>query len=175
MEAYDFGDGRGLVPARRHENGGGWVALGTWVHEDAYVGPDAVVFGGAYVGKDGSVSGESRIGGYATILSSVSDSTILAGHIDRWVYSAEIDVDPATGVATYAGGRVAGFLWSAYTARGGGAILNFGCTRLTFDEWDAADHDAIALQHGYDPARYGALTRHLVAGLRALWGIPCAS
>ena len=51
MTIYDFKDGKGLVPAHQHPNGGGWVADTATVDEKAFVGPDAKVFGNAKVTK----------------------------------------------------------------------------------------------------------------------------
>ena len=47
MTTFDFGNGP--VPARKHPNGGGWVADTATVSETAYVGPEAMVFGNAEV------------------------------------------------------------------------------------------------------------------------------
>jgi carbonic anhydrase/acetyltransferase-like protein (isoleucine patch superfamily) len=53
---YDFGDGRGPVPAHRHANGGGWV------DDTAEVDPTARVQAGAVVGAGAAVMAGSRIG-----------------------------------------------------------------------------------------------------------------
>jgi hypothetical protein len=47
MTKFDFEDGNGPVPAKKHSNGGGWVADTATVADTAYVGPDARVFGNA--------------------------------------------------------------------------------------------------------------------------------
>jgi hypothetical protein len=41
MITFDFGDGKGPVPAHKHPNGGGWVADSAWVSGDAWVYGDA--------------------------------------------------------------------------------------------------------------------------------------
>ena len=46
---HDFGDGAGPVPARKHRNGGGWVAATAIVEDTAMVAVDAVVYGRAIV------------------------------------------------------------------------------------------------------------------------------
>jgi hypothetical protein len=49
VTTFDFGDGKGPVPAHKHPNGGGWVADTATVAEAAYVGPGARVYGNARV------------------------------------------------------------------------------------------------------------------------------
>ena len=63
---YDFKDGNGPVPAKRHENGGGWVASSANVSDTTYIGPNARVFGNA------------RVSGYAV----VSDGALTGGAHD---------------------------------------------------------------------------------------------
>jgi hypothetical protein len=58
---YDFGDGKGPVPAHQHVNGGGWVADTATVVDPAYVGPNARVFGKARVFGDAWVFGKARV------------------------------------------------------------------------------------------------------------------
>ncbi len=60
VTTFDFGDGKGPVPAHKHPNGGGWVADTASVADTAYVGPDAWVFGKAQVG-DAQVFGYARV------------------------------------------------------------------------------------------------------------------
>ena len=55
-DMFDFGFG--LVPARKHPNGGGWVAETATVVDSAHIGPEAQVFG------DARVSGIPRSDGY---------------------------------------------------------------------------------------------------------------
>jgi hypothetical protein len=67
QETIDFGDGLGLVPARQHPNGGGWVACTASVSDSAYVGPNARVGGKAWVGDDARVVDEARVGDEAWV------------------------------------------------------------------------------------------------------------
>ena len=60
-QTYDFSDGNGPVPARRHPNGGGWVADTAFASESVYVGPNAQVFGNARVFGDAQVSENARV------------------------------------------------------------------------------------------------------------------
>ena len=46
---YDFLDGAGPVLAHQHPNGRGWVADSAYVVANAFVGPDARVYGNAMV------------------------------------------------------------------------------------------------------------------------------
>ena len=48
LRRHNFGDG--LEPARRHPNGGGWVAETATVHPDAYIGPNVEVAGHVEIG-----------------------------------------------------------------------------------------------------------------------------
>ena len=64
---YDFQDGNGPVPAHQHSNGGGWVADTAKVHETAYIGPDAKVFGNAEVIDYAKVDGNAKVSGHAKV------------------------------------------------------------------------------------------------------------
>ncbi len=82
---HDFGDGLGRVPARKHKNGGGMVALTARVDDSVEVGPGAgvggfveacerariieraVVCGRAEVRGDATVGGTSRVDGNAFV------------------------------------------------------------------------------------------------------------
>ena len=46
---FNFKDGNGPVPAKQHNNGGGWVADTATVDDTAYIGVDAQVFNNAQV------------------------------------------------------------------------------------------------------------------------------
>lgn len=56
---FDFGDGRGEVPAHQHPNGMGWV------ENTAHVSDNARVYGNAMVFGDAHVSGNARVYGDA--------------------------------------------------------------------------------------------------------------
>jgi carbonic anhydrase/acetyltransferase-like protein (isoleucine patch superfamily) len=76
---FDFGDGEGPVPAHRHTRGGGWVANTATVDPEAWIGPDALVYGNARVCsvepqtddaqiyENARVHGEARVYGNARI------------------------------------------------------------------------------------------------------------
>jgi tetrahydrodipicolinate N-succinyltransferase len=67
MTKFDFKDGKGPVPAKKHSNGGGWVADTATVAETAFVGPDALVFGNARVSGNARVYGNAWVYGYAQV------------------------------------------------------------------------------------------------------------
>lgn len=67
METYDFGDGKGPVPAHRHVNGNGWIANTAKVAETARVGQNATVFGNACVSDQARIRGRARVFGNASI------------------------------------------------------------------------------------------------------------
>jgi carbonic anhydrase/acetyltransferase-like protein (isoleucine patch superfamily) len=64
---HDFKDGFGPVPARRHENGGGWVANTAYVAATATVTRNAEVFGFAKVYDNCKINGKSRVYDHATL------------------------------------------------------------------------------------------------------------
>jgi NDP-sugar pyrophosphorylase family protein len=68
---HDFKDGRGRVPARRHENGKGWVASTAVVENSVYVGSRCQVFDNAYVGGDVRLEGWAQVSGNATVTGEV--------------------------------------------------------------------------------------------------------
>jgi len=76
-EFFDFGNGAGLVPAHRHNNGGGWVADTASVDDTAYIGNKARVFGYAHVRDYAVVTGNAEVSGYAII----KDSGCLDGDV----------------------------------------------------------------------------------------------
>jgi hypothetical protein len=57
MTTFDFKDGNGPVPAKKHSYGGGWVADTATVAETAFVGPNARVYDKARVFDDAQVFG----------------------------------------------------------------------------------------------------------------------
>ena len=98
-QTFDFEDGNGPVPARRHTNQNG--ALGGWVAETAkvaptcYVGENARVYGKARVFGSASVCGHAKVYGNAW----VSGHTQVSGHaqvhgdasvFNDWVYGSQI-------------------------------------------------------------------------------------
>ena len=67
MKTFDFGDGKGPVPAHQHSNGGGWVADTATVADTAYISPNARVYGNAWVSGDARVSDDARVCGNARV------------------------------------------------------------------------------------------------------------
>ena len=67
MTTFDFGDGKGPVPAHQHSNGGGWVADTAIVAATAYVGSSARVYGNAWVSGDARVYGAAMVYGKAQV------------------------------------------------------------------------------------------------------------
>ena len=67
ITAFDFGDGRGPVPAHQHLNGGGWVDDQAFVDETVYVHELAIIIGFARVYSRASISYGASIGDGASI------------------------------------------------------------------------------------------------------------
>jgi hypothetical protein len=88
MSTFNFGDGYGPVPAKRHINPdgteGGWVANTATVAATAYVGPDAQVYGNARVFDNARVFGKARVSGNAWVYGLVSGNARVSGN--AWVY-----------------------------------------------------------------------------------------
>jgi hypothetical protein len=86
---YDFQDGNGPVPAKRHTNPdgstGGWVALSTRVYGNALVYSDAQVYGNAWVYGNARVYGNAQVYGNAR----VSWGLFLSLNWTAWVNKSE--------------------------------------------------------------------------------------
>ncbi len=67
VTTFNFGDGKGPVPAYKHSNGGGWVADTATVADTAYVGREARVYGDARVFGYAQVYGNARVSGNAQV------------------------------------------------------------------------------------------------------------
>ena len=71
MSTFDFKDGRGAVPAKRHitpdGSKGGWVATTAQVSGNARVSGDAQVFGDAWVSGNARVSGNAWVSGGTSV------------------------------------------------------------------------------------------------------------
>lgn len=71
LRTFDFGDGRGPVPAHRHRNPdrslGGWVAETAFVAPTALVVPEARIYQQAQVLDRARVSGKARVSGDAQL------------------------------------------------------------------------------------------------------------
>ncbi len=78
---FDFGNG--LVPAHKHENGGGWVADTAKVAKKAYVGPTARVWGTAYVSEGCTLYDTSGVFGSSYLEENVtlSGTVSIAGDV----------------------------------------------------------------------------------------------
>ena len=67
VKMHNFKDGSGRVRARRHANGGGWVAETATVEDSVYVGPKCQVFNQAAVTGNVVLKGNVNISGFAEI------------------------------------------------------------------------------------------------------------
>ena len=95
MSTFDFKDGRGAVPAKRHitpdGSKGGWVATTAQVSGNARVFGDAWVFGDARVSGDARVFGNAQVSGDAWVFGNaqVSGNARVSGDAqvfgDAWV------------------------------------------------------------------------------------------
>jgi hypothetical protein len=63
---YDFGDGRGAVPAHQHGNGNGWVDDECEVHDNAEIDAASEVFGFATIGPNARLV-SSTVRDFATV------------------------------------------------------------------------------------------------------------
>ena len=86
-DLYDFGDGAGPVLARRHPNGGGWVAKTARVTTTAYVGLNAKVYGNAHVQANARIYGHARVYGDALVLSGANVYEHARVFGSAWVHS----------------------------------------------------------------------------------------
>jgi hypothetical protein len=86
---FDFGDGKGLVPAHKHYNGGGWVADTAIVDNTVFVVSTARVFGYPRVHEDvqiyGTVVGAAIVCGRAKVYGVAGGTCLIQGDtvIDR--------------------------------------------------------------------------------------------
>ena len=87
MTEFDFKDCNGPVPAKKHSNGGGWVADTATVADSAYVGPDARVFGDAEVSGNARVSDNARVSGYAKVFG----NALVSGDLTETTSKEELD------------------------------------------------------------------------------------
>lgn len=83
LTAYDFQDGKGSVPAKRHINPegdeGGIVAATAYVDSTSRIGRGSVVFGTARVTNRSKVINNSRIGGDARVDNKEVDGAEIIG------------------------------------------------------------------------------------------------
>ncbi|MFA5854188.1 MAG: hypothetical protein WC866_03810 [Patescibacteria group bacterium] len=81
---YDFpDDGQGAIYATRHLNGCGIIGEDTvFVNPDAYVGPDALIYGNAVIDEGVQILGNARVFGNAVIRkgSVVKDNAVVKGN-----------------------------------------------------------------------------------------------
>lgn len=71
MDLYDFNNSGWPVPAHQHSNGGGWVADTAIVHDDAYIGPEARVYGNAFVDAGVVINDQARVFGFVNLFDNV--------------------------------------------------------------------------------------------------------
>lgn len=82
-DMFDFEDGGGAVPAKRHPNGGGWVAATAFAARGAYVGEGARVFGHAHLFDTADVRQQAQVFGNAEVEGRVHDRARVYG--EAWV------------------------------------------------------------------------------------------
>ena len=75
--AYDFGDGRGPVPAHQHENGGGWAEDTATLERTAFVASTSRVMHRAKVFDKARVEGKGIVQDDAVM----RDQSICRGHV----------------------------------------------------------------------------------------------
>lgn len=68
---HDFKDGRGRVPAHRHDNGGGWVSDSAKVDDSVYVGAHCQIYESARVRDNVRLEGRSEVRGFARVRDNV--------------------------------------------------------------------------------------------------------
>lgn len=81
---YDFGDGKGLVQARIHSNGGGYIALTANVDDSVFIGTGCFVFGYARIKDRVRVTGKCRISGVnlpGNISTLIEDDVVISGQV----------------------------------------------------------------------------------------------
>jgi len=79
IKMYDFEDGNGLVPAHRHQNGGGWVANTAFVDPLAYVGKKARVYQHATLSSTAKVFNAARVYGQSLVRGIVKNEATVRG------------------------------------------------------------------------------------------------
>jgi len=146
IETFDFGDGKGPVPAHRHQNPGGW--FGGWVANTAkvadsvYLGPDAKVYGHAVVSslvqiqENAQVFGTARIGGAAILedhvkvfgSASISGSSRVGGYVQISGCASLSDSSTVDGHA-----QISGDVLLLGNARVSGEAQVSGSTVLSFN------------------------------------------
>ena len=87
-QTHDFMDGKGPVPSHIHTKGGGWVADTANVHNSAYIGPDARVYGNALVYDSAWVSGNARVHDSARVYDNARVYGNARVHGDALVYDS---------------------------------------------------------------------------------------
>ena len=81
---FNFGDGRGLVEARFHDNGGGVVEATAEVEPTVFIDRESVVFGFAQLRDRVRVLGRSRVGGSRLpggVSTLIEDDVVIAGNV----------------------------------------------------------------------------------------------
>lgn len=111
---HDFKDGRGRVPAHRHENGGGWVEDTAVVGQDVFVGKQAAVYHVARVSGAVAIRNRARICGAANISGTgeVVNDAYIAGKTTAT--DCQLDI---RGYARLYGGKLVGSVRIEHNAR----------------------------------------------------------
>jgi NDP-sugar pyrophosphorylase family protein len=78
---HDFQDGRGRVKARRHKNGGGWVADTAFISSsDTYIDKNANVYDFAVIDGKSKIFGKVNISGKTYIDASTIRNNVYSKH-----------------------------------------------------------------------------------------------
>ena len=136
-EMFDFQDGNGLVPAKRHKNKdgseGGWIALTAKAESTVFISGNAQVFGNAWVFGDVQVFDNARVFGNAWVSGNarVSRDAHVSG--DAWEKSP-LQIQGTKHFVTMA------------TA----TELQIGCIKLTIEKW-REKRVILGAREGYTP------------------------
>lgn len=124
MSTFDFQDGNGPIPARRHANPdgtpGGWVADSASVAATAYVASTAMVYGNAHVMNDAKILNSAKILGNANVRdratvannavvygnATISDSAVVKGNAKVYGYTFITENSQVYGHATVYGSAI---------------------------------------------------------------------
>jgi len=142
---YDFKNGEGPVPAKRHVNldnsVGGWVANTATVTSTAHVSYDAVVFGNAHIFGKAKVYGNTQVYGEALVSGNakISYNARVSGNAVV-SYNALIR---STGDIAH--GTLAGYDWTLYRTEKGW-MLQYGCETHLVTAW-AELHDELSRRY----------------------------
>jgi len=139
---FDFGDGKGPVPAHRHPFGGGWVADSAIVEAGVWVDPDARVFGNAQARDFADLFGNAKLSGNAMLGGSVtlcddahmSGSAVLSGDNIELDGDTKLDAAPVVVAGLFKNGY-AGDDWTVVCITSPVPMVVIGCQRHSPAYW----------------------------------------